>query len=70
MLSNWLSNTFMTTKKLADKNIRKLTRMGRAGVSLGLTIPVEIVKELKWKERQKVKVKISRKRVIIGDWKK
>lgn len=60
----------MTTKKLADKNIRKLMRMGRAGGSLGLTIPVEIVKELKWKERQKVKVKISRKRVIISDWKK
>ena len=60
----------MPTKKLADKNIRKLTRMGRAGVSLGLTIPIELVKELKWKEKQKVKVKIDRKRLIISDWKK
>lgn len=60
----------MATKKLADKNIRKLTRMGRAGSSLGLTLPKEIVSALGWKERQKVKVKISRKRVIISDWKK
>jgi len=59
----------MPTRKLEDKNIRKLTRMGRAGGSLGLTIPIEIVNELKWKERQKVTVKISRKRVIISDWK-
>jgi len=34
------------------KNIRKLTRVGRS--SLSVTIPVEIVKQLKWKERQKV----------------
>lgn len=60
----------MAIKKLADKNIRKLTRMGRAGGSLGLTIPIEIVKELKWKERQKVKVKIDRKRLMISDWKR
>jgi antitoxin component of MazEF toxin-antitoxin module len=60
----------MPIKKLADKNIRKLTRMGRAGGSLGLTIPIEIVKELKWKERQKVKVKIDRKKIVISDWKK
>lgn len=44
--------------------------MGRAGSSLGLTLPKEIVSALGWKERQKVKVKISRKRVIISDWKK
>ncbi|PIP27683.1 MAG: hypothetical protein COX30_00560 [Candidatus Moranbacteria bacterium CG23_combo_of_CG06-09_8_20_14_all_39_10] len=59
----------MPIKKLADKNIRKLTRMGRAGGSLGLTIPIEIVKELKLKERQKVKVKVERKKIVISDWK-
>lgn len=59
----------MSIKKLADKNIRKLTRMGRAGSSIGVTIPKELVSELGWKERQKVKVKVSRKRVIISDWK-
>jgi len=31
---------------MADKNTRKLTRMGRAGGSLGLTLPKEIVTAL------------------------
>ncbi|PJA87040.1 MAG: hypothetical protein CO141_01585 [Candidatus Moranbacteria bacterium CG_4_9_14_3_um_filter_42_9] len=60
----------MTTKKLADKNTRKLTRMGRAGGSLGLTIPKEMVSELGWKERQKVTVKKIRGGVLIKDWRK
>lgn len=60
----------MPIKKLKDKNIRKLIRLGRAGSSLGLTIPKEMTATLGWKERQKVKVKVSRKKVIISDWKK
>jgi antitoxin component of MazEF toxin-antitoxin module len=44
--------------------------MGRAGTSLGLTLPKEAVNSLGWKEKQKVKVRVSRKRVIISDWKK
>lgn len=60
----------MPTKKLADKNTRKLTRMGRFGSSLGLTLPKEVVTALGWRERQKVKIKVLRKKVIISDWKK
>ena len=60
----------MPTKKLKDKNIRKLTRMGRAGSSLGLTIPKEIVASLGWRERQKVRVKKVRGGLLIKDWKK
>jgi len=56
-------------RKLKDKNIRKLTRMGR-GRSIGLTLPIEIVEKLKWKERQKVVVRQSGKKIIIEDWKK
>lgn len=41
----------MPTKKLTEKNIRKLTRMGRSGVSLGLTLPKETVTALGWRER-------------------
>jgi antitoxin component of MazEF toxin-antitoxin module len=55
--------------KLKDKNIRKLTRMG-GGRSIGLTLPIEIVNKLKWRERQKVRVKLSGKKIIIEDWKK
>lgn len=58
----------MGVRKQAEQNIRKLTRMG--GKSLGLTLPVELVKELKWKEKQKVKVKKVRGGILIKDWKK
>ena len=59
----------MPTRKLKEKNIRKLTRMG-GGRCLGLTLPAEIVAELGLRERQKVKIKVSRRRIIISDWKK
>jgi antitoxin component of MazEF toxin-antitoxin module len=58
----------MSTRKLKDKNIRKLTRVGKTSISV--TIPIEIVKDLKWKERQKVVVKQSGKKIIIQDWEK
>jgi antitoxin component of MazEF toxin-antitoxin module len=59
----------MPTRKFGEKNIRKLTRMGREGSSLGMTIPKELVNELGWRERQKVTVKKSGKKLIIEDWK-
>ncbi len=58
----------MPTEKLINKNIRKITRVGRA--SFCVTIPVEIIKRLKWKERQKVIVNKVGKKIIIEDWKK
>lgn len=60
----------MAVRSLSEKNIRKLTRMGRAGSSLGLTIPKELATELGWRERQKVTVRKSGKKLIIEDWKK
>lgn len=70
MLSNLLLNNFkiMPSKKLADKNIRKLTRMGRAGSSLGITIPKEIIKELSWRERQRVIIKRIRGGFTVKDY--
>lgn len=59
----------MPTRKLKDKNIRKLTRIGNRGASLGLTLPKEIVEELDWRERQKVVVKKVRGGILIKDWK-
>ena len=56
-------------RKLKEKNIRKLTKMGR-GASTGLTLPIEIVKNLGWKEHQKVVVRQSGKKIVIEDWKK
>lgn len=59
----------MPTKALKDKNIRKLTRMGRAGSSLGLTLPKELATSLGWKERQKVVVKKVNGSLVIRDYK-
>jgi antitoxin component of MazEF toxin-antitoxin module len=58
----------MTTRKLQDKNIRKLTRVGKT--SLSITIPIEMVKELKWKERQKVVLTLKGNQITIEDWTK
>jgi bifunctional DNA-binding transcriptional regulator/antitoxin component of YhaV-PrlF toxin-antitoxin module len=55
-------------RKLKEKNIRKLTRVGRG--SFCITIPIEIIEKLKWKERQKVVVRLSGKKIVIEDWKK
>ncbi|MCK5510978.1 AbrB/MazE/SpoVT family DNA-binding domain-containing protein [Candidatus Parcubacteria bacterium] len=59
----------MAQRKLKDKNIRKLTRMG-GGRSMGLTLPVEILRELGWRKKQKVVVKRTGKRIVIEDWKR
>ena len=49
------------------KEIRKLTKLG--GKSIGLTLPIDLVRELGWREKQKVVVKRVRGGVMIKDWK-
>ena len=58
----------MPTRKLEDKNIRKLAKMGKK--SIGVTLPIELVREFKWKEKQKVVVRKSGSKIVIEDWKK
>ena len=58
----------MSRRKLRERNTRKLSRMGTS--SLGLTLPVEIVRKLRWRRKQKVVVRRVGKRIIIEDWKK
>lgn len=55
-------------QKYSNENVRKITKTG--GGSFYVIIPKEMMKELNWKEKQKVSVKIDRKRVVISDWKK
>jgi len=50
------------------KQIRKLTKIG--GASYGITFPIEYVRDLKWKEHQKLVVKRYGKKIIIEDWEK
>lgn len=59
----------MPIKNLKDKNTRKLTRMGRAGSSLGLTLPKELTTALGWRERQIVTVKKINGALVIRDQK-
>lgn len=59
----------MPRRKLSERNIRKLTRTSGGG-SMGITLPIEMVRELGWRERQKLVVKKVGKRLIIKDWSK
>jgi len=56
----------MARRKLKDKNIRKLSRIGNS--SLGLTIPIEIVRKLKWRQKQKVTVHLEGRKLVVKDW--
>ena len=53
-------------RKSEEKNIRKILKNGD---SYAMTIPIEMVNKLKWKEKQKVVVKMKGRSVIIRDWK-
>jgi len=58
----------MTRQKTINNHIRKITRVGKT--SLAVTLPVEILVQLKWKEKQKVVVKKIRGGAVIRDWKR
>jgi hypothetical protein len=47
-------------------NTRKLTRIG-SGKSVSVAIPIQIVKDLHWREKQKVEVKRVARGVKITD---
>ena len=56
-------------RNLSEKNIRKITKMGK-GRTMGITLPIEILDEMGWKEHQKVIVSVKGKTITIKDWKK
>ncbi len=60
----------MPRRNLEDRNIRKLSKSGGNSGSICVTLPIEIVRELGWKEKQKVVVKKHGKGIIISDWSK
>jgi len=51
-----------------EKNTRKIVKNGRE--SYYVNIPKELMRELGWKERQKLTVRRVSKRLVIEDWKK
>jgi hypothetical protein len=56
-----------TRRKSEEKNIRKITKMA-GGASFGLTIPIEMIRDLGWREKQKVVVKRVPGGVMIRDY--
>jgi bifunctional DNA-binding transcriptional regulator/antitoxin component of YhaV-PrlF toxin-antitoxin module len=58
----------MGRRTLEERSIRKLTRTGNTSISV--TIPIEILRDLGWREKQKVVVKKKGKGISIQDWKK
>lgn len=64
-----MSKKTRAQRKLSEKNIRKITKMGD-GFSFGLTVLIEMVKKLGWQEHQKVVVGLTGKKLIIKDWKR
>lgn len=59
----------MARSKLGERNIRKLTKTS-GGKSFSVTLPIEMIRNLKWREHQKVVVTQKGKKLIIEDWKK
>lgn len=57
----------MARRKTSENNIRKLTRAGLT--SLAVTIPVEYLNELKWRNGQRVVINKKGKKLVIEDWK-
>ncbi len=57
----------MSRRKLEDKNIRKIAKHGE---SYTITIPIEIIREFGWKEKQKVVIKKKGKSFNVSDWEK
>ena len=48
--------------------VRKLQKTGEDRESYIVTLPKELVKELEWREHQKVVIKKEGKKLIISDW--
>ncbi len=58
----------MTRRKNEESHIRSLTKVS-GGTSYTVTIPMEYIRKLKWRAKQKLEVKLSGERIIINDWK-
>ena len=57
----------MGRRKLEDREMRKLRK--NSGGTVLVSLPIEIVRELKWRDGQKVVVKKRGEGILITDWK-
>lgn len=70
MISRMISRMIKFMGRRINPNIRKL--QNPAGKSYTVSIPIDFIRFLKWREHQKVVFELDkrRKRIIIKDWKK
>ena len=54
-------------RNLEDRNVRKIFKSGKCYC---VTLPIEQVRDLGWREKQKVEFKRVRGGLVIKDWKK
>jgi len=58
----------MSKRKIENRHIRNIIK--HSG-SYSVTLPIDIVRKYKWKERQKVEVlEYGKDKIVIKDWKK
>jgi len=50
-----------------QKEVRKIVKNGRG--SYYINIPKELMRELRWRERQKLTVRKSGGKLVVEDWK-
>ena len=58
---------YMARRSLEERNIRTLTKRS---ASYSVTLPIEIIRTLQWREGQKVVVEQKGESLVIKDWKK
>jgi len=59
----------MGRRKIKDKNVRSLCKTS-GGKSYTITLPIDVIRRWRWKNRQKLQLTIDekKKRVVIEDW--
>ena len=57
----------MGRTRIETRNIRNLQKTG-GGATYMVTLPIEIVRELGWKTKQKLEIKKHGNGILIQDW--
>ena len=57
---------YMGRRESGEEHVRNIQK---SKGSYSVTLPINIVRSLKWRERQKVVIRKDGKRIIIEDWK-
>jgi antitoxin component of MazEF toxin-antitoxin module len=52
-------------RTIGERNVRKLYKHSK---SYAVTVPIELIRQLGWQERQKVVIKKHGKGILISDW--